>query len=153
MRSTKALRAIDATSTVSNETPNSATMQDGWLELFDGVRICPDKAVEWQLDDHPGFVPSFISCLRYGPIYNCHERLKVVGKRCETRCGGLEEGKVLVILAEQDSVILVNDTVQDIAASLGISNAQFVIRRGGHDLPIVDPKGCMDAMMGFWGIA
>lgn len=143
-------QAIDVTSTVTDETPGTDVTQDGWLNLFDGVRVCPDKAVEWQLDSHPGFVPSFVSSLRHGPIYDCHERLRIIGRRCNTASGRLIKEKVLVILGKQDSVILAHETAEDIGDSLGRENAEIVLLPGGHDLPIANAMSCVKAMIDFW---
>lgn len=150
MRSAPGLDSVDATGTVSSETPD-CTASDGWVNLFDGVRVCPDKAVEWQLESHPGFVPSFISSLRNGPIYDNHERLGLIGRRCEASDSGLMERKVLLIVGKQDSVILATETSEDMSNALGKNNINIVELPGGHDLPIVDSKGCVNAMMDFWG--
>uniref|UniRef100_A0A2D3V8A3 AB hydrolase-1 domain-containing protein n=1 Tax=Ramularia collo-cygni TaxID=112498 RepID=A0A2D3V8A3_9PEZI len=140
-------------STITNETPDPATSNGGWIETFEGVRICPDKAVEWQLDFHPGFIPSFVSTLRNGPIYDNHERLRIIGRRCEISSGSLAERQVLLILGKQDTVILAKDTVEDMSNALGKNNIKVVELPGGHDLPIVNSVGCADAMLDFWGSA
>lgn len=152
MRSPPAFDEVDITSTITKETPDPDASSDGWIETFEGARICPDKAVEWQLNFHPGFIPSFISSLRYGPTNNNHERLRIIGRRCETDANSLVERKVLVILAKQDSVILVKDTAEDLSNALGSNNIEIVEIPGGHDLPIVNSEGCVDAMMDFWKV-
>lgn len=151
MRTPEASGAINVAGIVTDETADPTAIQDGWIDLFNGVRVCPYEAVKWQIDHHPGFVPSFVSSLRYGPIYDCHERLKIIGRRCETSESGLIEGKVLVVVAEQDSVILADETAKAVGDALGKQNIDIVRLPGGHDLTITDSKGCVDAMLKFWG--
>lgn len=151
MRTSKVSNDIDVTDTVADETPDPTTTQGGCIELFHGVRAFPSQAVSWQIDHHPGFVPSFVSSLRFGPTYDCHERLKIIGRRCETSRSGLVEGKVLVVVGVQDSIVLADDTANDIRHALGERHVDVVRLPGGHDLIITDSKGCLDAMLKFWG--
>ena len=65
---------------------------------------------------------------------------------------GLREGKVLVLLGEQDSVIVADEVGEDAVEVLGEENVEVVRLEGGHDLPIVNAKGCVDAIAMFCGL-
>ncbi|KAK5171730.1 uncharacterized protein LTR77_003366 [Saxophila tyrrhenica] len=116
------------------------------------------KAVAWETDEHAGFLPSFISSIKYAPVSREHQRWKRLGMRCEARrastepekISGLEEGKVLVLLGKQDSVIVADETEKDAKEALGKENLKVVRLEGGHDVPVVNSKGCVEAMLEFW---
>lgn len=115
--------------------------------------------VRWQIDNHPGFLPSFISSIRYAPVSDEHERWRLIGRSCEERRRrrssggveeGLDEGKVLMLLGESDPVIVADEVEEDAIAALGRDNVRVVRLEGGHDVPVVNARGCMDAMEEFW---
>jgi pimeloyl-ACP methyl ester carboxylesterase len=152
---------INITSAVEGETPDPTVPgQDGWLQIFDGrPKVSPDTAVAWQVDAHPGFLPSFISSLKHGPIYDIHDRYRTLGEQCEVVRGtgdwqqapaGLREGKVLLILGLQDSVILPDETANAAVQAIGAANIEVLKLKGGHDLPITNKQGCVDAIVEFW---
>lgn len=113
----------------------------------------------WQLDSHPGFLASFISSIQHAPVSREHERWKVLGRRLDVQrmVGGgsevpcLDEGRVLVILGKQDSVIVADEFEEDITSVLGKGNVEVVRLEGGHDVPVVNSQGCVEAVERFWG--
>lgn len=119
-------------------------------------------AVAWQVDTHPGFLASFISSIRYAPVSDEHERWTIVGDRCRARRGaassvdsgelpGLDEKKVLVLLGKDDSVIVADEIEEDATRVLGKDNVDVVRLEGGHDVPVVNAKGCCEEIVRFWG--
>jgi len=116
------------------------------------------KAVAWETDSHPGFLPSFISSIKYAPVSHEHEQWRRLGRRCEARrasaepdkVSGLDEGKVLLIFGKQDHVIVADETAEDATAALGRENLKVVTLEGGHDVPVVNARGCVDAIYDFW---
>ncbi|EGP91253.1 uncharacterized protein MYCGRDRAFT_66079 [Zymoseptoria tritici IPO323] len=131
-----------------------------WISIFDGrPKVSPDTAVAWQVDAHPGFLPSFVSSLKHGPIYDVHDRYRVLGEQCEAvRAGldeeqdtaGLREGRVLLIVGVQDTVILPDETADAAVQAIGVANIEVLKLKGGHDLPIANTQGCVDAIVEFW---
>ena len=122
-------------------------------------RISVAGAVRWQLESHPGFLPAFISSIKYAPIREQHERWGAVGRRCDMirngrKSSGTQQGlcgnKVLVLLGIQDAVINADETAEDAIGVLGRENVKVVRLEGGHDVPIVNSKGCADAMFDMW---
>jgi pimeloyl-ACP methyl ester carboxylesterase len=47
--------------------------------------VSPATAVAWQVDVHPGFIPAFISCIKYAPIHDGFDRWRLIGQRCEMK--------------------------------------------------------------------
>lgn len=117
-----------------------------------GLRVA--DAVDWQLRSHPGFLPSFISSIRHAPVSDEHERWSAIGSRCEARrrgeLPGLDEGKVLILLGSSDSVIVADEIEEDATAALGKDNVLVRRLEGGHDVPIVNARGCCEEIVKFW---
>ncbi|KAF7191323.1 Serine hydrolase-like protein [Pseudocercospora fuligena] len=154
------LRRASLTAAVAEETPDDvdphAPGQDSLSPIFDDRPcITPSTAVQWQLDVHPGFVPAFISSIKYAPIHDGWERWRLIGKRCEAKRNSLNPEprgmkKVLVILGTKDVIIMPEETAEDATAALGKENVQIVKLNGGHDMPLTNDYGCVDAMTKFW---
>ena len=116
------------------------------------------NTVSWQVDAHPGFLRSFISSIKYAPVSYEHERWRLIGMRCAARresaepekLPGLDENKVLLLFGATDPVIIPDETQEDAVAALGAENVKVVRLRGGHDVPVVNARGCVDTMMEFW---
>lgn len=113
------------------------------------------SVVAWQVSAHPGFIPSFVSSVKYATIHDGHDRWKIIGQRCDERrtsgsSRGLKECKVLLLLGEQDVVISSTETAQDAASMLGKNNVRVITLQGGHDLPIAKSEGCAQAIVDFW---
>ena len=136
-----------------------ALTADSLAPLFaDRPSISPARAVAWQLGAHPGFLPAFISSIQYAPIRDEHERWSIIGKRQEaarsastqdTTKNSLKEGKVLILLGKQDQVIVAKEVEEDAMVALGKENVECVILQGGHDVPIINAQGCVDAILDF----
>lgn len=140
--------------------PHPAHARDSNAPIFPGrPGLSIADAVAWQLDSHPGFLPSFISSIQHAPVSREHERWKGLGERLDAQraakgsseAPGLDEGRVLVILGVQDSVIVADEFEEDITNVLGKENVEVVRLEGGHDVPIVNSGGCVDAIEKFWG--
>ncbi|PPJ50163.1 hypothetical protein CBER1_05190 [Cercospora berteroae] len=57
--------------------------QDSLSPIFDDrPNISPATAVAWQLETHPGFIPAFISCIKYAPIHDGWADWRLIGERC-----------------------------------------------------------------------
>lgn len=157
-------QVVDVTNAAAEELPdeNGAHGQDSMSPIFeDRPKVSPATAVAWQVNAHQGFIPAFVSSVKYAPIHDGHERWRAIGERCEARkrnvsgewgedVRGLREGKVLVLLGLQDVVISPSETAEDATNALGKENIRVVKLQGGHDLPIVNGEGCVKTMVDFW---
>lgn len=137
---------------------------------FDGAPISRTRphvtvssVVAWQVDHHVGFVRAFLSTIRNAPIYAPQEDWKVLSKILEARRprggvdassaeveAGLEGGKILVILGQDDGVIVMDETIEDAYAVLGHEGVDFAILDGGHELPITSSESVAGSIEGFW---
>ena len=116
--------------------------------------------VDWQVDAHPGFVPAFISSIQNSPISGQQERWRLVGSRLDRQRlnpdddvaakEGMTEGKVLLMLGKDDSIIVADEIGPDAEKVLGKENVEVRVLDGGHDLPVANADGCAKAIGDFW---
>ncbi|KAL2064865.1 hypothetical protein VTL71DRAFT_4005 [Oculimacula yallundae] len=100
--------------------------------------------VAWQLEQHKGFVRSFVSSMMWGAIEGPRPWWKVLGERKE---------KVLVIVGEKDAVISTDELRVDVEEAIGKGRVQFVVvDGGGHEFPITTPERVVRELSEFWGI-
>ncbi|GAB7358329.1 hypothetical protein MBLNU230_g2401t1 [Neophaeotheca triangularis] len=137
-----------------------ALARDSEASLFPhrpGISVA--NAVAWQLEEHPGFVPAFVSGIQNAPIMEQHGRWKIVGERQkvgrrasadeEAKAMALREKRVLVLLGETDGVVVKDETSEDVKSAFGEENVHVDVLEGGHDVPIVNAKACADAIFAF----
>lgn len=115
------------------------------------------NTVAWQLKANPGFLPSFISSIRYAPISNQHDRWGLIGSRLDAQRAagavlqsGLLEGRVLLLLGKTDGVVVASEVVQDARDALGMRNVEAHVLQGGHDFVITNSEGCVEKIKQFW---
>ena len=117
------------------------------------------KVIGWQFDNHPGFVKSFISSIRYGPVSeeHCHwrrlgERLAAQNASTEEKYAeqGLKNGKVLIIGGSKDSLIVKDELIDDATGVLGANNVKFEFLDAGHELPITKSREIVHYILDFW---
>jgi len=117
-------------------------------------------AVAWQVKHHDGFIPAFVSSIKYAPIREEHPKWRKVGERLqrqrlnpkspERAVEGLHRGKVLMILGTSDNVIVANQTSEDAKSVLGSEGVEVKTLVGGHDLPIVESEAVAGTIFDFW---
>ena len=117
-------------------------------------------AVQWQIENHPGFIPAFVSAIRHGPVTGEHERWRLIGRRLtaqkasgadsEAQVLGLQHGKVFLLLGKTDPVIIQSEVTADAEECLGKANLEVVSIAAGHDLPVTKSSEVVDALFTFW---
>lgn len=91
--------------------------------------------VDWQIAYHKGFVPAFISSIRYAPVHGEHERWRILGENISAGKWGLK--KVYIVLGETDAIIIKDEIIEDAGKCLGKSNVEFEVMEGvGHEVAI-----------------
>jgi pimeloyl-ACP methyl ester carboxylesterase len=91
--------------------------------------------VDWQIKHHAGFVPAFVSSIRYAPVHGEHERWRIVAKNIDDSVGQL--GRVYIVLGETDPIIVKDEIMDDARDVLGERNVEFEIVEGaGHGVAI-----------------
>lgn len=114
------------------------------------------EAVTWQVENHEGFIPAFISSMRHGPIMQKSqlENWKRLGtflsqRKRDGSGTGLAHDKVLVVLGENDNVIFKDDTAEDVMQALE-GNVQITYFSIGHEFPSVKYEELADQLIEFW---
>ncbi|KAK7701141.1 hypothetical protein SLS64_010473 [Diaporthe eres] len=103
------------------------------------------KHVNWQVRNHAGFVPAFMSTLRYGPMINQHEAWrKIASREPKTTC---------FIFGIGDEIVNDEDYIQDVLPLVGGDENVFWARPvpGGHDFPMAHPDQTLERIWRFWG--
>lgn len=140
-----------------------ALAADSAAPLFPYRGASAAETVAWQVQAHPGFLPAFISSIQHAPVSGEHARWRLIGSRLTAqRAGGagddaegvrelgLREGKVLIIFGRTDEVVVAEETAEDAIEVLGEENVRVEVLEGGHDVPIVNSEGCVEALRSLW---
>lgn len=113
----------------------------------------------WQLRHHRGFVPAFMSSIRYAPIYDQREDWQALGRLLAVRRqhtpgsigpAGLRTGKVLVVLGETDPVIVKEELIEDAGAIIGPDGMEVTTLDAGHEVAITHGDEVAKAVLEFW---
>lgn len=146
---------------VAAETGNTPAVGDPQAPPPQQPLVTLAKSVQWQIDHHKGFIPSFISSIRYAPITLQHERWSLIGARLSAQKAnsadkqaqdlGLARSKVLVILGKTDPIVIAKETMEDASAAFGNANVEFVLLPAGHEVPVTRSEEVVDAVWKFWG--
>jgi pimeloyl-ACP methyl ester carboxylesterase len=98
------------------------------------------RVVDWQIQHHKGFVPAFISAIRYAPIHEQQHRWQILGERMRKRPAGEDNAslfdKVHIVLGKSDPIMPAEELVEDAKEALGESFVIFHIMDAGHEVPI-----------------
>lgn len=103
------------------------------------------KHVNWQVRNHAGFVPAFMSTLRYAPMINQHEAWRKMATR--------EPKTTCFIFGIGDEIVSDEDYRQDVLPLVGGDENVFWARPvpGGHDFPMAHPDQTLERIWRFWG--
>ncbi|KAI8635406.1 alpha/beta-hydrolase [Xylariaceae sp. FL1651] len=125
--------------------------------------VTVSSVVAWQVDNHQGFVMAFLSTIRNAPIYAPQRDWEALSAVLKARRpmgsidasgvklgAGLEAGKILIVLGEDDGVVVKEEAIEDAEAALGRDGVEFVMLPGGHELPFTYSADVAEAIRGFW---
>ncbi|KAK6003196.1 hypothetical protein QM012_001041 [Aureobasidium pullulans] len=106
--------------------------------------------VAWQLTHHAGFVSAFVSSIQHAPISAQHSCWRSIADRQllppDQR---LLEGKVLLLLGKDDTVIIADEMSEDAKEVMG-SAVDIRMMDGGHELPVTDADVVAQTILDFW---
>ncbi|KAK2593978.1 hypothetical protein QQS21_008337 [Conoideocrella luteorostrata] len=134
---------------------------------FNQVPICAEDAsgptvgdvVKWQLSNNEGFVPSYMSAIRHAPIYEQHEgvwkllsRQLLARRRDKMRLPGLPGGKICLILADRDPIVVKDEWIADSFAVLGRDAVDIRVVKGGHEIAISKGREVADVAIAAWTV-
>ncbi|GKT42351.1 serine O-succinyltransferase [Colletotrichum spaethianum] len=114
---------------------------DGDVQVEQQVR----DYVPWMVAHHQGFVPAFMSCVRWAPLTGQHDTWRALGKR--------PKGTTAVLIGKMDEVIDVEDYTKDGLPLLGgEENVLWKVLPGGHDFVMTKTEFIMRELDAFWGL-
>jgi hypothetical protein len=91
--------------------------------------------VDWQVSNHKGFVPAFVSSIRHAPVHEQQHRWTVIKDNIEAGRGPLKE--VWLVLGETDPIIIKEELVEDATTALGEDNLRVRVVEGvGHEIAV-----------------
>lgn len=100
--------------------------------------------VHWTLDHHEGFVPAFMSTVRYAPMLGQHDEWRRLARR--------DKGTTAVLLGNHDTLVNKEDYAEDALPLLGgEENVFWRVVPGGHNFPFTHPKKALEQIYEFWG--
>ncbi|KAI9924581.1 hypothetical protein ASPWEDRAFT_109943 [Aspergillus wentii DTO 134E9] len=117
------------------------------------------NAVQWQVNNHAGFVHAFMSSMRYGPIlrerqWDTWTRLgKFLASQKslpveEQKQKGLPSDKVFILCGNNDSIIVKEELAPDATSALD-ENVQLRYYDAGHEFPSTK---CKEVAQQIWEI-
>ncbi|ROV97541.1 hypothetical protein VSDG_04635 [Cytospora chrysosperma] len=103
------------------------------------------KHVNWQVANHQGFVPAFMSTLRYAPMIKQHDTWRKLAAR--------EPKTTLFVFGEGDGVVSDEDYREDVLPLVGGEEHVCWPKPlpGAHDFPMTHPEQALEQIWKFWG--
>lgn len=151
--------------TASADVPDPSGESDDSQDVdFDQVPVCAEDAagpkvgdvVKWQLRNNEGFVPAYMSTIRNAPIYGQHEGVwrrlseQLALRRQDGRIPGLEGGRICLILAERDPIVVKEEWIADSFTVLGEDAVDIRVLKGGHEIAISKGREVANVAMAAW---
>lgn len=136
------------------ESAGQAPQVETFLERVKDIDA--DAVVGWQLDHNPGFVPAFVSSIRYAPTKYQHDRWRRIGESIRARSTPRDtvrfsNGNVLLILGGQDSIITPAKTVPDARETLGEEELEVkVFEDADHSVTMSHGADIADMLLVRW---
>lgn len=116
------------------------------------------KVMQWQFDNHRGFLHSFVNSSQHGPVWHQEsdwkkvcEIIKGERKPPEYQSYHLQNSKILFIFGDSDEIIIRKEIIKDFELMLGGSkNAEFTVVPGDHSFPVLSSKEVVRHISDFW---
>lgn len=129
--------------------------EDAMTEEHEGspdsaINTMIDSAVQWQLENHAGFLPAFISSIRYAPLLDQHETFRKIGRNVAESNGTTINDKVVLVLGKDDSIVLEDEVAADVRAAVGDERVHTIVINAGHDVAITKAAEVVDELWTFW---
>lgn len=134
---------VAADEAVSEELPNQESK--GTVLSRNRPGITAASAVAWQLENNQGFIKSFMSSIRYGPITDQQEDWRRIRDGMKSK-----DTKALIICGEDDSIIVKGELVEDATSILGKDRVEFRFCECAHDVPMTKSQEVVDHIFEFW---
>lgn len=144
----------------SKESPahesESQLSKDSALRAKKSINV--SSVVQWQFDNHRGFLRSFVNTSQHGPVWHQESDWKKVcdiikGKRKTPgyQSYHLQNSKILFIFGDSDEIIIRKEIIKDFEQMLGGSeNVEFRVVPGDHGFPVLSSKEVVRHISEFW---
>lgn len=116
--------------------------------------------VQWQIDNHQGFIHSFINTIQHGPIQHQHSDWYKICRIIKGESSGIQgfslpcriqNSKILVIFGEIDDIIVGKEVSEDLIQILGgEEHVEFKIVPGNHGFPVASCEEVVKHIAEFW---
>ena len=115
--------------------------------------------VAWQLRSNPGFPLAYLSTIRNAPIYGQHNAVwRTLAQKLAARRPiddtdappGLPEGRICLVLAEDDPIVVKEEWIADSMAVLGEDAVDIRVIPGGHEIAISRGEEVAKVAMAAW---
>jgi len=110
-------------------------------------RAYPDvtvrQAMSWLVGAHKGFPTSFMSTVRFGPLFGQH----ATWKRLRSR-----KDKILIFIGSKDPVCIAHEFKEDVEELLGKDKVRIVELDTEHDFPHTHVGEIMKPLSEFWNL-
>lgn len=106
-----------------------------------GVTVA--SVVQWQVENHEGFVRSFISSIRNASIEGQREKWARLGER---------KDKTLIVVGFSDSVIVHDELKEDAFGAIGEEKIEWRVIDAGHEFPITKSEEVVAEISAAWGL-
>ncbi|PHH63099.1 hypothetical protein CDD81_6250 [Ophiocordyceps australis] len=127
---------------------------------FDKVKVLPNvkvgDVVRWQLRHNQGFPQAYRSTMGNSPIYGQHSKgwmrlaQHLKDRQGGTRMPGLTNGRVCLILAQKDPIVIAQEWIEDCIALFGERGVRYHVLDGGHEIAISRGKLVANTAMKTW---
>ncbi|KAL7819075.1 putative alpha/beta hydrolase family protein [Trichoderma gracile] len=99
--------------------------------------------VRWMVLNHPGFVPSFMSCIRHAPLTHQHDSWRRLASR--------KAGTTMVLLARDDELIDAGDYEREALPLVGgKENVVWKVLPGAHDFVMTHTEHILRELDELW---
>lgn len=148
-------------SSLSAENPNEAAQAGA---DFDEVPIATDQpnvkigdVVRWQLHHNHGFVQSYLSTVRSALVYGRHYTMwsalgdQLRRRRSKNAPQGLPGGRICLVLAEKDVVVVKDELLDDVKEFLCVEeDLDTYVLEGGHEIAVTRGKEIASIAINSW---
>lgn len=100
-------------------------------------------AVQWQINNHEGFIKSFVSSIKHSSIEEKQENWSKLGARNDS---------VLIIAGATDPVIIAKELREDAEAAIGPGKLKWRVIEAGHEFPITNADEVVAMVSEVWGM-
>lgn len=105
--------------------------------------LTASAVMQWQIDNHNGFIKSFMSSVRHSSIHGKKETWKKLSERND---------KVIIIGGTTDAAIITKELHEDADAAIGQENIEWREIDAGHEFPMTEAAKVIDIVSEAWNL-